>query len=202
MLVFSAFCYLVLLNFTVASYGVNLELQPPVPGSANERLGGVVRDYSRRQYEYQYRSNTGIQSDSRCGLNEIFAECVQTCNPTCVDPMPFCQQNCDRGGCQCLPGYVRHMGRCILRTECATRNSFASRRSCQFNAQCFRNEICGTDGFCAFGRSTQHRSHGVQRCTRDNDCFDGHICLEGRCSPYLTSKTTFHGSTTFTRTFD
>ncbi|KAK6727402.1 hypothetical protein RB195_005226 [Necator americanus] len=55
----------------------------------------------------------------RCGKNEWYDYCFnKKCEATCSEPNPICTLNCERSGCTCEEGYVRHKRNCILKRVC------------------------------------------------------------------------------------
>uniref|UniRef100_A0A915AAL5 TIL domain-containing protein n=2 Tax=Parascaris univalens TaxID=6257 RepID=A0A915AAL5_PARUN len=61
-----------------------------------------------------------------CTLNEEFVECSSMCEPTCTSPPgQSCTLVCGPSRCQCRQGFVRHLGQCILRSQCNARGTCA-----------------------------------------------------------------------------
>ncbi|KHN84085.1 hypothetical protein Tcan_09239 [Toxocara canis] len=65
---------------------------------------------------------------NRCDRNEQFVTCSSMCEPTCQSrPNDPCPLGCGPPRCECLPGFVRHYGRCIPRYECPSYVRYANR---------------------------------------------------------------------------
>ncbi|VDK63296.1 unnamed protein product [Anisakis simplex] len=79
-----------------------------------ECLPGYVRDQGKCIPPEQCPS-----ADPTCGPNEEFVTCSSKCEPTCESlPDQPCILMCGPPKCQCRPGFVRHQGRCIPRSQC------------------------------------------------------------------------------------
>ncbi|KAI1702195.1 trypsin inhibitor like cysteine rich domain-containing protein [Ditylenchus destructor] len=54
-----------------------------------------------------------------CPANEEYEDCGTSCEPTCDDDSyEACTDDCVTA-CQCVSGYVRNNGTCILKSQCS-----------------------------------------------------------------------------------
>lgn len=60
---------------------------------------------------------------SKCSENEVETDCVDNCQPTCVNPnhSPACKNLDCNPGCNCKPGFFRdeRAGRCVEYVQCS-----------------------------------------------------------------------------------
>uniref|UniRef100_A0A0M3I1H7 TIL domain-containing protein n=1 Tax=Ascaris lumbricoides TaxID=6252 RepID=A0A0M3I1H7_ASCLU len=82
----------------------------------------------------------------RCGRNEEYVRCSSMCEPTCTSaPNQPCTLACGPSKCQCRPGYVRHRGDCIPRSQCSRPDRCRWDRDCPRFYECIR-------GYCRLRR--------------------------------------------------
>ncbi|XP_053546013.1 serine protease inhibitor swm-1-like isoform X2 [Bombina bombina] len=75
-------------------------------------------------YVRQTSSSTACIPEAKCikcGELEVYDECRAHCDDTCDGPTP-CTFIC-KPGCKCKENYVRHRGRCIMRSRCPRSNN-------------------------------------------------------------------------------